>query len=190
MQLALRSTPVCRSQEHLCYVPLLGGQVPSDSIQTNLCMFFKVLRPLFGTFTALTVHGGSASPVVFSLGNVRLWIISPKPCSTPSTMGLFSCAEKSLPKAHVRPRTQDIALSGNGGLCTLDKQMSLFGMGGGALSGAIASCRGNDRTGHLPTSCAPGDPFTDHWWLFCLAGRGGGVVNAPRLWSDLGCRNG
>lgn len=71
---------MCRSQEHLCYVPLLGDQVPSDSIQTNLCMFFKVLRPLFGTFTALTVHGGSASPVVFSLGNVRLWeITAPSP---------------------------------------------------------------------------------------------------------------
>lgn len=52
--------------------------------------------------------------------------------------------------------------------------MSLFGMGGGAHLGATAlPCRGNTHTGHLPTSCAPGDPFTDCWWLFCLAGGGG-----------------
>lgn len=69
---------MCRSQEHLCYVPLLGGQVPSDSIQTNLCMFFKVLRPLFGAVTALTIHRGSASPVAFSLGNVKLWCPQPQ----------------------------------------------------------------------------------------------------------------
>lgn len=60
-------------------LPFGGGQVPSDSIQTNLCMFFKVLCDFcLGLSQPLLSTG--ALPVLwfFYLGNVRLWCPQPQ----------------------------------------------------------------------------------------------------------------